>query len=243
MSELDAAHVERCRIAGNLARVVDEYELRVRVDEAADQPRASGPVDVTVRTGRPPLMPQPPRARRQLLDRAHRKLALGRREVVPRANPAQLAPKAGQASAADDPATASAGSRPPRSPPGTRPQPPPSASPAPLLRGRAELADPDRRLPRRVRHLLGQPLEPLAVTAVKRQRDQPVQELRRSQPLQLPPHRDPRRRGPHAQPVREQHPLRPRRPVQQRNRGCTSRSCTTELASSSPVSARAPSNS
>src|SRR5438093_100949 len=40
MGELDAAHVERRRIGRHLVRVVDEYELRLRIDEAADQPGA-----------------------------------------------------------------------------------------------------------------------------------------------------------------------------------------------------------
>src|SRR5207253_8694968 len=54
MRELNAAHVERGRVGRHLVRVVDEDELRLWVEEAADQPGAGGAIDVTVRTSRPP---------------------------------------------------------------------------------------------------------------------------------------------------------------------------------------------
>src|SRR5436190_10308888 len=56
MRELDAAHVERRRVGRHLVRVVDEHELRLWVEEAADQPGAGGAVDVAV-TARRPLHP------------------------------------------------------------------------------------------------------------------------------------------------------------------------------------------
>src|SRR5439155_26998881 len=54
VGELDAAHVERRCVGRHLFRVVDEDELRFRVEEAADQPGAGGPVDVAMATSRPP---------------------------------------------------------------------------------------------------------------------------------------------------------------------------------------------
>ncbi len=54
VGELDTTHVERGRVAGHLVWVVDEDELRLRVEEAPDQPGAGGAVDVAMATRRPP---------------------------------------------------------------------------------------------------------------------------------------------------------------------------------------------
>jgi lactate dehydrogenase-like 2-hydroxyacid dehydrogenase len=53
VAELGAAHVKRGRLSGYLVGIVDEHELGVLIDEAADQPRAGGAVDVHVSSGRP----------------------------------------------------------------------------------------------------------------------------------------------------------------------------------------------
>ena len=52
--QLDPAHVERRRIIRHVGRVVHEHELGGRVDEAAQEPRARRPVDVTPGPRRPP---------------------------------------------------------------------------------------------------------------------------------------------------------------------------------------------
>ena len=54
VAELDTADVERGRILGDLVWVVDEEELGVGVDKAADQPSAGSPVDVDPGACRPP---------------------------------------------------------------------------------------------------------------------------------------------------------------------------------------------
>ena len=88
MRELDAAHIERCRIRGYLVRVVDEHELGLRVDEAADQPGAGGAVDVAVASRRPSHRDRLLDESGELVERALRELTLRRREVVARADPA-----------------------------------------------------------------------------------------------------------------------------------------------------------
>src|SRR5207244_3410702 len=54
VGELDTTHVERSRVGRHLIRVVDEDELRLRVEEPEDQPGAGGAVDVAMATRRPP---------------------------------------------------------------------------------------------------------------------------------------------------------------------------------------------
>src|SRR5438477_2145206 len=68
MRELDATHVEGRRIRRDIFDVVHEYELRLPIDEAPDEPRACSPVDVAVLASgpltrrRPRLRPQAPRS-------------------------------------------------------------------------------------------------------------------------------------------------------------------------------------
>jgi len=62
------------------------------------------------------------------------------------------------------------------------------------LSGAARRGDPHGRLAAELDDLVGDPLELLAIAAVERQRDQPVEQLRDAEPLQLAPQRDPRRR-------------------------------------------------
>src|SRR5262249_48959648 len=54
MAELLATDVEGRRAFGQARRVSDEQELRLGIDEAADQPGARRPVDVAVLAGHPP---------------------------------------------------------------------------------------------------------------------------------------------------------------------------------------------
>src|SRR5262249_58752707 len=51
--ELDTAHVERRRISRHVVQVLDEEELRFGIEESADEPGASGPVDMAATSGRP----------------------------------------------------------------------------------------------------------------------------------------------------------------------------------------------
>ena len=53
-----------------------------------------------------------------------------------------------------------------------------------LCRG-SELADPDRRLAARLHHLIGKPLQLLAVARVERKRGESVEDLRGAEPPQL----------------------------------------------------------
>jgi len=64
-----------------------------------------------------------------------------------------------------------------------------------LLRGRAELANPDRRLTSGVENLVRQPLELLLVSRVEGQRCKPVNHLSGAQPAQLTPEGDAGRGG------------------------------------------------
>jgi hypothetical protein len=84
-----------------------------------------------------------------------------------------------------------------------------------LVRRLGDLRQPDRRLAARLLHVVGEPLELLAVAVIERQRDEPVEKLRRPEPLQLAPERDPRRRRLAWQPKREQDPTGPVRPLRQ----------------------------
>src|SRR5581483_9491064 len=141
-------------------------------------------------------------------ERPERELALGRREVVARADPAQLPAQAGERA------------------------PPPAGFVSPglgrlgheravfggdgrghprdelaLLCRRREPPDPEARLATGLRDLVGDPLELLPVARVERQRHEPVEELRRTESLELAPDGDPRRRGLARKPVREQRPV------------------------------------
>src|SRR5215213_9392250 len=53
VGQLHPSHVERGGIRGHVGGVVDEAELRVRVEAAADEPRARRPVDVHPGASRP----------------------------------------------------------------------------------------------------------------------------------------------------------------------------------------------
>src|SRR5207244_1359089 len=53
VGKIDTTHVERRRVGGDLFRIVDEDELRLRIDEAADQPGAGSAVDVAATACRP----------------------------------------------------------------------------------------------------------------------------------------------------------------------------------------------
>jgi hypothetical protein len=46
MREVNPDHVEWGRVAGNVVWVVNENELRVRVDETTDQPGRGSPIDM-----------------------------------------------------------------------------------------------------------------------------------------------------------------------------------------------------
>ena len=147
VGELDAAHVERRRVRRHLVGVVDEDELRLRVDEAPDQPRAGGPVDVAVRGASPTSRPasstsaasrRPPaaRARAPAAGSSRARGSGGARgEAAPASGAAAPAPRRGVA--------------PPRRSSAGTPRRPTSAIRAASSRSwprPSELADPDRRL-------------------------------------------------------------------------------------------------
>jgi hypothetical protein len=47
VTQFHSAHVEGCGIGRHVVRIVDEYELRVPVEVALDEPRARDPIDMT----------------------------------------------------------------------------------------------------------------------------------------------------------------------------------------------------
>src|SRR5262249_56994538 len=51
--ELYCSHDERRRIPRHVVRALDEEELRFGIEESADEPSASGPVDMAATSGRP----------------------------------------------------------------------------------------------------------------------------------------------------------------------------------------------
>src|SRR5919204_6167292 len=135
------------------------------------------------------------KSRGEGLDRAFRLFALRRREVIAAADSIKLAAKARE--------------RPPVPPSTLASRCPRLGDHRPVLRGdrllkpggelallgrTCRLTDPDRGLATGLENLIGEPLELLAISAIERKGDQPVEELRDAEPLELPPDREPRRR-------------------------------------------------
>ena len=113
VAELDAAHIERRCVCRYLVGVVDEHELRVRIDEPRHQPGAGGAIDVAVAPRRPPHRRDLARSER----RAARRLHAPRRARAAGSSPA-IRPGAARGEAA--PASAAAAPRRPRSRPRQR---------------------------------------------------------------------------------------------------------------------------
>ena len=178
VGELDAAHVERRRVGRHLVGVVDEHELGVRVDEAADQPGAGGAVDVAVTARRPPhrdrLLDAAQPARRAAAARARARAAGSSRG---RGSGAARAAAARERASFGSPAASTCAPRPgPLVLGGDRLGH--ARGELALLRRRRRARDPDRRLAARLHDLVREPLELLALPGVERQRDQPVDDLR-----------------------------------------------------------------